>query len=142
MENAVAVRSGIAILGFLSQLLCLSANARAQLPGTWQKRTPMSSARTEVAAVELGGEIFVMGGYEKGGNLVEEYDPKSDGWRTRAPLPKALHDIGAAAVNGKIYVIGGYISGVGPVDTVYEYAPAADQWKTKASMPTARGALA
>jgi len=127
MENTVGVCSRVVILGLLSQLLRLSAGDAAQLPGTWQKRTPMPSARTEVAAAELGGKIYVMGGYEKGGDLVEEYDPKNDTWRTRAPLPKALHHIGAAAVNGKIYVIGGYLSGVGPVATVYEYDAAADR---------------
>ena len=83
-----------------------------------------------------------MGGYDKNGDLVEEYDPATDSWRGRASLPKPLHHIGAAAVNGKIYVIGGYISGVGPVDTVYEYDPANDQWTTKKAMPTPRGALA
>jgi len=119
MENTVGVCGRVVILGLLSLLLRLGASDDAQLPGTWQKRAPMPSARTEVAAVELGGKIYVMGGYEKGGDLVEEYDPKNDTWRTRAPLPKALHHIGAAAVNGKIDVIGGYISGVGPVATVY-----------------------
>src|SRR6266581_5098802 len=82
------------------------ASAAAQPRGKWEIRAPLPSARTEVAAAELGGKIYVMGGYEKGGDLVEEYDPKNDTWRTRAPLPKALHHIGAAAVNGKIYVIG------------------------------------
>ena len=100
----------------------------------------MPSARSEVGAAEVGGKIYVMGGYEKNGNLVEEYDPATDSWRGRASLPKPLHHIGAAALNGKIYVIGGYISGVGPVATVYEYDPAKDQWTTKKPMPTrARG---
>ena len=119
-----------------------TANAAAQLPGKWATRAPMPSTRSEVGAAEIGGRIYVMGGYVKNGNLVEEYDPATDSWRGRAPLPKPLHHIGAAALNGKIYVIGGYISGVGPVDTVYEYDPVKDQWTTKKAMPTPRGALA
>ncbi|HEX5608121.1 MAG TPA: kelch repeat-containing protein, partial [Candidatus Binatia bacterium] len=75
----------IALVAFLSR------NALAELPGHWQSRAPMPSARTEVAAVELGGKIYVIGGYEKGGNLIEEYDPGTDRWRGRAPLPKPLH---------------------------------------------------
>jgi hypothetical protein len=102
----------------------------------------MPSARTEVAAVELGGKIYVIGGYEKGGNLIEEYDPGTDRWRGRAPLPKPLHHTGAAVVSGKIYVIGGYVSGTGSVDSVYEYDAVADRWNAKTPMPTARGALA
>jgi len=58
-------------------------NARAQLPGKWQSRAPMPSARTEVAAVEVAGKIFVIGGYDKGGQLVEEYDPAKDSWPAR-----------------------------------------------------------
>jgi len=98
----------------------------------------MPSARTEVAAAEVGGKIYVMGGYEKNSNLVEEYDPATDSWRGRAPLPKPLHHIGAAALGGKIFVLGGYISGVGPVDTVYEYDPAKDQNNQKNDADRAR----
>jgi len=102
----------------------------------------MPSARTELAAVELGGKIYVIGGYEKGGDLLEEYDPAKDSWRRLALLPRPLHHVGAASVGGKIYVIGGYLSGEGSVNTVYEYDPATDQWRMRAIMPTPRGALA
>src|SRR5207253_3188100 len=128
--TAVGIRLLELSLVFVFFLRSLTG-ASETLPGKWELRAPMPSARTEVAAAELGGKIYVMGGYEKGGDLVEEYDPKNDTWRTRAPLPKALHHIGAAAVNGKIYVIGGYISGVGPVATVYEYDAAADRWRSR-----------
>ena len=105
----------------------------AEPPGKWEIRAPMPTARTEVAAVELGGQIYVMGGYEKNGDLVEAYDPKQNSWRRRAPLPRALHHLGAASIAGKIYVIGGYISGAGSVDTVYEYDSSADRWRVRAS---------
>ena len=58
----------ILVLAFASLL------AAAELPGQWQKRAAMPSARTEVAAAEVNGKIFIIGGYEKGGELVEEYD--------------------------------------------------------------------
>src|SRR4030095_7438848 len=118
------------------------AGAAARPRGKWEIRAPLPSARTEVAATELGGKIYVMGGYEKHGDLLEEYDPAKDTWRRRASLPRPLHHAGSASLGGKIYVIGGYISGEGPVSTVYEYDPAADQWRTRSVMPTARGALA
>src|SRR5262245_8179917 len=116
-------------------------SATAQPRGKWEIRAPMPSARTEVAGVELGGKIYVIGGYEKGGDLLEEYDPGKDSWRRRASLPRPLHHVGAASLDGKIYVIGGYISGEGPVNTVYEYDQAADQWRTRAGMPKQRGTL-
>src|SRR5919108_2803170 len=120
-NNAGFIRTfGILIL--LSVLSVSSvAGAGEALPGKWEIRALMPSARTEVAAVELGGKIYVMGGYGKNGDLVEEYDPAKNSWRGRASLPRPLHHIGAAAVGGKIYVIGGYSSGQGSIDTVYEY---------------------
>jgi N-acetylneuraminic acid mutarotase len=130
-----------AVLLFTS-LFDWSLNAAKQLPGKWQIRTPMPSARTEVAAVELGGKIYVMGLYEKNGDLVEAYDPAQNSWGRRASSPRPLHHVGATAARGKIYVIGGYISGEGPINTVYEYDPSTDQWRTRATMPMSRGALA
>src|SRR5689334_25179852 len=88
----------------------------------------MPTPRTEVAAAALGEKIYVLGGFGKGGDLVEEYDTAANRWRRRAPLPRLLHHIGAAAVGGKIYVIGGYSSGAS-MDTVYEYDTAADRWQ-------------
>ena len=46
--------------------ISLPANASAQLPGKWTTRAPMPSARTEVAAVEISGKIYVIGGYDQG----------------------------------------------------------------------------
>src|SRR2546427_10247113 len=124
--TAVGIRLLELSLVFVFFLRSLTG-ASETLPGKWELRAPMPSARTEVAAAELGGKIYVMGGYEKNGDLLEEYDPAKDSWRRRASLPRPLHHVGTASVGGKIYVIGGYISGEGPVSTVYEYDPAADQ---------------
>src|SRR4029450_6818477 len=94
------------------------ASAAAQPRGKWEIRAPLPSARTEVAAAELGGKIYVMGGYEKHGDLLEEYDPVKDSWRRRASLPRPLHHAGSASLGGKIYVIGGFISREGARRTV------------------------
>ena len=112
-ELAVPVTFRFATLLILASLSVVTPSQAAELPGKWEIRAPMPSARTEVAAVELGGQIYVMGGYEKNGDLVEAYDPKQNIWRRRASLPDALHHLGAASVGAKIYVIGGYVSGVG-----------------------------
>ena len=70
--------------------ISIAANAPAQLPGKWTTRAPMPSARTEVAAVEISGKIYVIGGYDKGSHLVEEYDPATDSWRApRLPAKAA-----------------------------------------------------
>jgi len=112
----------IALAGYLNAAL-------GEGPGKWTTRTPMPSSRTEVAVVELGGKIYVIGGFSESGDLVEEFDPGKNSWRRRASLPRPLHHVGAAVVSGKIYVIGGYTSRWGGVDTVYEYDPTSDQWR-------------
>ena len=109
--------------------------AFAQSQGKWSGRAPMPSARTEVAVVELAGKIYVIGGFSKSGDLVEEFDPTTNSWRRRASLPTPLHHVGAAAVGEKIYVVGGYTGRWEAGDTVYEYDPAADQWRARAPMP-------
>ena len=58
--------------------------AGAGPPGNWQIRAPLPSSRTEVAAAEIGGKIYVIGGYGKNGDLVEAYDPRKDRWQRRA----------------------------------------------------------
>ena len=138
----VRFRRFLAFCGFVALITCSFGEALAQSTGKWVTRSPMPSSRTEVAAVEAGGRIYVIGGFGQSGDLVEEYDPVKDSWRRRAFLPQPLHHVGAAAVAGKIYVIGGFTPGWTPVNTVYEYDPSTDQWRTRAPMPAARGALA
>src|SRR5581483_11059689 len=118
-------RSAAAIFSLVMLIFGAAPAPGAPGPGAWQKRAPVPTARTEVAAAALDGKIYVIGGYQKGAGRVEEYDPAKNSWRPRAALPAALHHAGAAAVNGKLYVVGGFISGKGAVDTVYEYDPAA-----------------
>jgi hypothetical protein len=81
--------------------------ALAQGRGDWTRGTPMPSERTEVAAAEVGGRIFVVGGFGDQREL-EIYDPGTD----RMPTPR--HGLGAATVGGRIYVISG---GPRPGDT-------------------------
>lgn len=125
-------------------------------PGDWAAKAPAPSKRTEVVAADVGGKIYVVGGFGEPklrtlkdltiSDAVEEYDPASDRWAGKAPLPIGLHHAGAAAVGGRLYVIGGFtqsfLSVWSPVAYVYAYDPAADTWTERAPMPTARGALA
>jgi hypothetical protein len=119
----------------------LAAAAFAQSIGGWTTGAPMSSARTEVAVGEVGGKIYVVGGF-RGERDLEIYDPATDRWSRGASLPRALHHAGAVGLNGKLYVIGGFVEGWTPTDDVHEYDPASDRWQRLAALPTPRGALA
>jgi N-acetylneuraminic acid mutarotase len=123
---------------FLSSV-CLFAQ------GAWQTQAPLPTPRTEVAAAELDGKIYVFGGILESGaatDVVEVYDIAQDRWTAAAPLPLALHHIGAATVDGKIYAVGGLGGGFVPVNTLFEYDPATNQWSRKADLTAARGAMA
>ncbi|MBI2349345.1 MAG: galactose oxidase, partial [Deltaproteobacteria bacterium] len=59
----------------LALLMSFPLRVLAQSGGWWVVRAPMTSSRTEVAVVEVGGKLYVVGGFGQGGDLVEEYDP-------------------------------------------------------------------
>ena len=118
-----------------------AAAAFAQSIGRWSTGAPMPSARTEVAVAEVGGKIYVVGGY-RGERELEVYDPAADRWSRGASIPRALHHAAAVGLKDKLYVVGGFVEGWTPTDEVHEYDPASDRWQRLAALPTPRGALA
>ena len=119
----------------------LATAAAAQGTGRWTKGAAMPSERSEIAVAEVGGKIYVLGGY-RGEIELEIYDPAADRWSRGAAIPRAVHHAAAVGLDGKIYLIGGYVDGWTPTDEVHEYDPATDKWRARAPMPTPRGALA
>lgn len=108
---------------------------------TWTDKAQMPTNRNGLAAAEVNGRTYVIGGFTAGPGVVatnEEYDPATNTWTTKASMPTARYFFVAAAVNGKIYAIGGM-----QIQTENEeYDPATDTWATKAPMPTGRSRLA
>lgn len=109
--------------------------------GGWVALSPLPAARQETAVVELGGLIYVLGGFD--GNqaivdTVDRYDPATNQWTAAQPLPRALHHANAAAVGGKIYVVGALtlINGdlFAAIGDIYEYDPAGG-WTMRGTMP-------
>jgi len=110
----------------------------------WSPHASMPYERSEAAAVELGGKVYVISGNSRGNeanSLVQEYDPATGAWRDRALMPSVASHAGAAALNGKIYVVGGFVANVhvGAVNRVFEYDPAADRWRAVAPLSAPRG---
>jgi N-acetylneuraminic acid mutarotase len=131
----------VAILA--TAVVALGTLSLGQGAGTWTRAAPLPSSRTEVTGAELGGRLYVIGGFGQSGDRVEAYDPRKDRWEVRAPLPVPLHHAAAVSLGARLYVVGGYAGGQWAVqDSVFEYDPSADRWRTRAALPTARGALA
>ena len=125
---------------------CVQSNTgepldRQPLPGIWTRLAGLPTPRSEVAAAELNGKIYVFGGFGAGATANEEYDIAADTWQIRAPIPKGVDHPAAAAVGGKLYLIGGFDGRWGPVGDVWAYDPEEDTWTQKTELPTPRGAL-
>jgi N-acetylneuraminic acid mutarotase len=103
----------------------------------WQVQRSMPTARSEMSAAYLDGQIYVPGGLG-GPRKFEVYDVGSDTWRSLANLPADRHHLMAVAHQGKIYVFGGADGDWSPTATAWVYELAPDRWKTLASMPEPR----
>ena len=133
---------GLRSIGAVALLVATLVSAsRGQGPGTWIRGAPLLSSRTEVTGAELGGRLYVIGGFGQGGDQVEVYDSRAARWERRAPVPVPLHHAAAVAVGGRLYVVGGYSGGQSAVlNTVFEYDPAANRSAHPgAAPPRARG---
>lgn len=112
---------------------------------SWEAFADVPTPRTEVAAAELDGRAWVIGGLLESGTAtgaVEVYDPESDSWSEARSLPVPVHHAAAVAAGGRLFVLGGYVGLSTPTDLAFEYEPDLDLWTPVARMPQARGAHA
>ena len=111
----------------------------------WTAGAPMPTPRTEVTAAVLKDDIYVIGGFDRSGqvtDIVEVYNIANNTWsRAAVPLPEPLHHTAAASYDGKIYVVGGYTAPWSPSNRLFIYDPIQNNWQEGNPMPTARGAL-
>jgi uncharacterized repeat protein (TIGR01451 family) len=104
----------------------------------WEPAAPLPEARTNLAAAELDGKIYVVGGTDYDywpRDSVFVYDPAADAWTAVQPLPLPVQGAAAASAHGKLYVFGGSDSW-NHMDNIYEYDPATNVWTEKAPMPS------
>jgi N-acetylneuraminic acid mutarotase len=86
----------------------------------------------EAAAVELGGKIYVAGGFDTR-RTFQIYDIAGDTWTAGPDLPFGTDNAGAVAIGGKIHILGGE---AGPVDQVYDVA--GGSWTVGSTLPGPR----
>ena len=110
-----------------------SSQAYADDPRTWQFRSPMPTARTGVAAVALNGQVYVMGGLDAQGrivDIVERYDPQTDTWHEAPRLRTPRYNSAAVIFEGNIFVIGGRDSTNNPLKKVEVFIPSENDWES------------
>jgi N-acetylneuraminic acid mutarotase len=118
----------------------------ADAPGKWSVAAQTSTDRTEIAAVAVGGKIYVAGGEALGSQdtpLFQSFDPKTKKWADLAPIPLGVSHVGIAALGGKIYVAGGFTANVhkNPRDQFVAYDIKTNKWTTLAPMPSPLGSV-
>ena len=115
--------------------------------GAWSTLAPLLQPRSEIAVAELGGKVYVIGGYPAGripSDVVQVYDPAANSWTLGPAAPHELHHTIAVTVGGRLFLIGGELHGAGTghppefISDVFELDVAAGAWRPRAPMPTAR----
>lgn len=115
------------------------------LTDTWTTVASLPSPRSDLAAAESGGKIYVFGGCLSGAtlNIVDVYDPTTNTWSS-APTDMLTPRAAMYAVDvkgGTIYVVGG----VNPLFTQLSvneaYKVSSDTWTTDTPMPTPRAEM-
>ena len=114
---------------------------RRPLVGLWSSLATVPTARSEVAAAQVAGKLYLFGGFGTGANASEEYDPETDTWRQRAPIPVGVNHTAAVVLDGTIYLVGGFDVQFRELSIVLAYDPGKDTWTRKADLPAPRGAL-
>lgn len=100
---------------------------------TWENIATMPVQRRSMSAVEIGGLVYLYGGYNDltvPQNTLHVFDPVAKTFTAKAPgIVRASHD--AIAIGGKMYVFGG-ITGDGTVysNDVSVYNPTNNTWST------------
>lgn len=147
LNGKIYVIGGVSGVGFIFEELA-TIEVYDPVSDTWTEKTPMPTARTDLASVVLDGKIYVIGGIigwppEEFYNTIEMYDPETDEWTTLIPedgfIPR--WGLSACALNGKIYAMGGADGFSAPVyglTTVQEYDPVGNKWFSRSDMPTGR----
>jgi N-acetylneuraminic acid mutarotase len=112
----------------------------------WTALRPSPLERTEVSAARIGRSIYVMGGFQPGGqtvSTVERYDIRRNRWSRVPPMPLALNHSTAAVYRGRLYVHGGYRAGLAlPTAALLRYDPRRRHWRRLRDAPTPRAAHA
>ena len=119
--------------GSLSSVDCYDA-----VSDTWRAVSAMGEARIDFGICDLGGALYVSGGFNGTGlSSVERYTPSSDTWSAMAAMPAPRCDHRACSVGESMYLLGGYVAGAISA-SVLRYDSSADAWSEVAPMPEGR----
>ncbi|MEO8701867.1 MAG: kelch repeat-containing protein [Kofleriaceae bacterium] len=107
----------------------------------WASAPPLARGATqETATVATGGKLYILGGFDDAGNVIDAvqiFDPATCTYAEGPALPKLVHHANAATLDGTIYVLGSMQTGnfVAIPDT-WSWNPETETtWTVRAPMP-------
>lgn len=104
---------------------------------TWQRRAPLPTPRSGLAAVAFEGAVYAVGGRDAEGavvGVVERYDPAADRWTAAVVLDDPVVNAAAAVYDGRLVVLGGREDDGDVTDDVQAYDAARDRWESMPSL--------
>lgn len=108
--------------------------------GRWISARSMLEKRFALAAVELNGALYVVGGYDGNDYLksAERFDPREHSWSRIESMDAKRGCHSLVAMNEKLYALGGF-DGITMVPSVEIYDPRRGTWMTGEPMNQGRG---
>ena len=110
---------------------------------SWEMGVPMLTGRSSLAAVQVDGTIYAIGGSTLENpylDIVEAYDPEAGVWTQLAPMTTARYEHAAVLLDEMIYVIGGQTTS-GATAEVEIFDPSTGSWSAGPPMATGRGSM-
>jgi N-acetylneuraminic acid mutarotase len=113
---------------------------------TWSIGTSPGLIRAAASAGVINGKLYIVGGCLMSDcrigvtDVLEIYDPATDGWSTGTPMPTPRLAAAAGVIAGKLYVTGGLLDCPPCLGTAATeiYDPATNSWTTGAAIPHTR----
>ena len=105
----------------------------------WNNLAPLPSARSNLALVAYGNQIYAIGGLNTQGvsGEIQRFDPQTNSWVSLTSKPTPVFDIHGAVINGQIYIPGGRlnINNQQPTKFMEIFDPSTNQWRTSSPLP-------
>lgn len=113
--------------------------------GPYRRGATAPQALTEVAAAQVGGRIFLLGGLSAAGptRRVDVLDPIANVWTAGPELPAdaPTHHLAVAVFREQIFVLGGYLDlSFAASPKTFRLDPVSSSWVRLRDQPMARGA--
>jgi len=108
----------------------------------WSVGAPMPTARSGLATVTIGSNVYALGGQDGGTSLkaAERFDAQTGMWSALPAMPDARRNLAATSRETTLYAIGG-IGAAESSTSVQTFDPAANKWSSAPALVAGTSSL-